>query len=420
MVVKVKQHKGEWWVFIDHKGKRKAKCVGTSKRAADLVAEKIQAKISLGQFETVEEKAKPILFADYVAEWLKTYAAVRCKPSTVEDYERAYMLHLRPVFGTKHLQDVTREQVKRFLAEKLESGLSRSRVMVLLTVLNAVLNNAVEDGYVAVNPAARLGHVMKMKKGPLKEIHPLTREELALFLATVQDHFPASYPLFLLLARAGMRFGEALALKWQDLDFHGSFIEMRRGWRRKRIGTPKSDKGRRVDMSRQLKETLLAFFETRKEEAWGRGWEHIPEWVFCDEKEELPWESTVRMNIFYPALHRSGLRRIRIHDLHHTFASLLIQQGESLVYVKEQLGHHSIKITVDTYGHLVPGGNRQAVDRLDDAQELPSEATIRNPAATASVNPVSSVPELVVNSEDFSQSDSPTAETVHRAVPGTP
>jgi integrase len=61
------------------------------------------------------------------------------------------------------------------------------------------------------------------------------------------------------------------------------------------------------------------------------------------------------------------LRWIRFHDLRHTYATLLIAQGESLAYVRDQLGHHSIQITVDTYGHLVPGGNRQAVDRLDDA-----------------------------------------------------
>ena len=66
--------------------------------------------------------------------------------------------------------------------------------------------------------------------------------------------------------------------------------------------------------------------------------------------------------------HPAELRRVRFHDLRHTFASLLIQQGESLAYVKEQLGHHSIQITVNIYGHLVPGGNRQAVDRLDDVE----------------------------------------------------
>jgi len=75
---------------------------------------------------------------------------------------------------------------------------------------------------------------------------------------------------------------------------------------------------------------------------------------------------------------KTSLRYARIHDLRHTFASLLIQNGESLAYVKEQLGHHSIKITVDTYGHLIPGGNKAAVDRLDE----PENATIRNPDAT--------------------------------------
>jgi hypothetical protein len=68
-------------------------------------------------------------------------------------------------------------------------------------------------------------------------------------------------------------------------------------------------------------------------------------------------------------LEKAELRRVRFHDLRHTFASLLIQNGESLAYVRDQLGHSSIQITVDTYGHLVPGANRQAVDRLDDTQD---------------------------------------------------
>src|SRR4030095_145794 len=109
MAVKVKQHKGKWWIFIDHKGKRKAKCVGTSKRAAEEVAGKIEAKLKLGDFSLWEEKAKPVSFADYAAEWFKTSATVRCKPSTVEDYERAYTLHLQPAFGAKQLQEDSRE-----------------------------------------------------------------------------------------------------------------------------------------------------------------------------------------------------------------------------------------------------------------------------------------------------------------------
>jgi integrase len=74
----------------------------------------------------------------------------------------------------------------------------------------------------------------------------------------------------------------------------------------------------------------------------------------------------LRRQIFYKALAAAGLRRVRFHDARHTFASLLLQQGESLTYVRDQLGHSSIQMTVDVYGHLVPGLNRQAVDKLDD------------------------------------------------------
>src|SRR5262245_237538 len=70
--------------------------------------------------------------------------------------------------------------------------------------------------------------------------------------------------------------------------------------------------------------------------------------------------------VFNRLLTAAKLRRVRFHDLRHTFATLLIEQGESLAYIRDQLGHSSIKITVDTYGHLVPGGNRQAVDKLDE------------------------------------------------------
>jgi integrase len=73
-------------------------------------------------------------------------------------------------------------------------------------------------------------------------------------------------------------------------------------------------------------------------------------------------------------LEKAELRHIRFHDLRHTFASLLIQQGESLAYVKDQMGHSSIQVTVDVYGHLVPGGNRAAVDRLDDVQPTATPA----------------------------------------------
>jgi integrase len=174
---------------------------------------------------------------------------------------------------------------------------------------------------------------------------------------------------------AGLRLGELLGLQWGDVDFHGRFVEVRRNLVAGRITTPKSGRSRRVDMSAQLAETLRTLLTSRKAETLRKGWPQVPDWVFCNEEGGPLDGDNLRHRVFYKTLARAGLRRVRFHDLRHSFASLLLQQGESPAYVKEQMGHSSIQVTVDIYGHLIPGANRQAVDRLDDA-------TGRNPGAT--------------------------------------
>src|SRR5207247_9454006 len=111
----------------------------------------------------------------------------------------------------------------------------------------------------------------------------------------------------------------------------------------------------------------------------------MPAWVFINEAGRQLEHNNFRRRVFEPLLTKAGLRRIRIHDLRHTFASLLLQQGESPQYVKEQMGHHSIQVTVDIYGHLIPGTNRRAVDRLDDKPEHQRKcpATVKSPQPPA-------------------------------------
>jgi len=152
------------------------------------------------------------------------------------------------------------------------------------------------------------------------------------------------------------------------------FFQMHPG----KVVTPKNGKSRRVDMSKQLTEALLDLKHRRKIEVVKSGWGSMPEWVFTNEKGGMLDGDNWRSRVFYKALEKAKLRKFRIHDVRHTYASLLIQAGESLAYVRDQLGHHSIKVTVDIYGHLVPGANRAAVDRLDDN----TNATIRNLSAT--------------------------------------
>jgi len=107
--------------------------------------------------------------------------------------------------------------------------------------------------------------------------------------------------------------------------------------------------------------------------------------MFTNEEGRPLDQANFHYRVWHKLLAKAGLRYIRVHDLRHTFASLLIQNGESLAYVKEQMGHLSIKITVDTYGHLVPRGNKAAVDKLDGLEN----ATVRNPDATNHMNTVS-------------------------------
>jgi len=123
-------------------------------------------------------------------------------------------------------------------------------------------------------------------------------------------------------------------------------------------------------MSHELTQTLKDLYTERRLEAAANRWKEVPHWVFAMSTDNY----AVRI-AFHQLLKTAGLRHVRFHDLRHPFASLLLQQGESPVYVKDQLGHSSIQITLDQYGHLIPGGNKQTVDRLDQpVKQTPSEA----------------------------------------------
>jgi integrase len=140
------------------------------------------------------------------------------------------------------------------------------------------------------------------------------------------------------------------------------------------LGAPKSGKARRVD----LPEVMVARLRTRKSiceaEAVVTGREASP-WVFpAPSDPSKPMNGAfVRYKVWYRVLRRAGVRQVRVHDLRHTYASLLLEAGEPMLYVKEQLGHSTIQTTVDLYGHVKPGKNREAVDRLA-ARTSPSDA----------------------------------------------
>jgi len=387
MGVKVKEWKGAFWIFINHQGQRKAKRVGAGpagKKAAELAAIKIQARLVEGETTIFQEAAPPpITFGAYAQQWLESYAAQACKFSTAQTYELNLRRHVLPVLGVKPVAAIVRADCRLLIAACRTKGLSPKTVENICRTVSSLLSQAVEDGHLSANPAFRLGRYYRKADHPKRPIQPLTQEEVHCFLDIARQQTPREYPLFLCAVRTGLRLGELLVLQWGDIDVHGRFIEVRRNLVAGRITTPKNKKIRRVDMSAQLTEVLKGLLLKRKEETLRKAWGEVPEWVFCNELGRLLDKDNLRHRVFYRVLAQAGLRRIRIHDLRHTFASLLIQNGESLVYVKDQLGHSSIQVTVDIYGHLIPGANRAAVDRLDEATTRNPDATTNEKGATA-------------------------------------
>jgi integrase len=183
-----------------------------------------------------------------------------------------------------------------------------------------------------------------------------------------------------------LRLGEALAQRWGDIQFGedatdaNRYLWIRRNYTAGRFVTPKSGKARRVNMSQQLRSKLLRLREERLLKAILKGDSPISEDLVFPSPSGAPLDpADQRERVLLPTIQHAGLRRFRIHDMRHTFASLLIQDGASLAYVGEQLGHSTIAVTVDLYGHLVPSANIAFVDRLDAKN---NSETKRNPGAT--------------------------------------
>ncbi|MGD0915060.1 MAG: site-specific integrase [Thermodesulfobacteriota bacterium] len=372
---KVKGKGQPWWVFIVHNGNRTSRRVGT-KDAAVEVATKVQARLQLGEFDFEEEKKeekRDPTFKEYADSWININAPAECKESTVASYDDLLRIHVLPEFGVLNLKEINRGKIKDFIASKINTGYSASSVTHMRNLISNVLNKAVDDEVIPANPALRLGKIVKKANGDdegneNERIDPLTREETIPFLSTALTHFKKDYPLTLLLFRTGLRIGEALALKWGDIDFNGRFIHVQRGLSRMKIQTPKSGKTRRIDMSPQLAEVLTAYKTECKKKGMALGLGDAPEYLFTNGNggfvDVNNWRKT-----FKKMLKKAKLRKIRIHDARHTYATLRISKGDNIADVSKQLGHYSVRLTMDVYYHWLPGNKKSEVDALDDVIE---------------------------------------------------
>lgn len=381
MGVKIRKRGGKWYVFVNYHGRRKAKCVGTTREVAEQVRRQLEAKLALGDLGFLTEPSG-LTLEQYSRRWLKQHAEVRLKQSTIDSYSQLLRLYILPRFGQLQVTAIQRDQVKEFLSDWSARGeLSRNTLRLMLCTLRVILNHAVEDGIIEHNPAEKLGGFTKTEK-PVRQAEALTRAETETFLASVMVLCPEFYPLFLMALRAGLRKGELIAVKWGDIQFGESaedpnrYILVQRNYSHGRFTTPKSKKPRRVDLSRELRAVLLELRDKRMLDAFVSGKAGVgDDLVFRSSAGTVLDPDNLVHYRFLPCLEHAGLRRFRFHDLRHTYGSLLIQDGAPLAYVKEQMGHSSIQITVDTYGHLIPGADIAWVDRLDSKTTPQQNAT---------------------------------------------
>lgn len=339
---------GSWYAVYRDGRKQKWEKAGSSKRRAENLLTQRLDELNSGDYQELPQ----VLFSQFAEKWLKDYAEVNTKASTFRSYTDAIRLHLNPHLGDRWIHKITAGHIQEIVSKKItEDGLSPKSVGNLLIVLKRMLHHAVVWGYLKRNPAA----LVQKPRVEREEMDIFNPEEVRLFLQHVRAKH---YALFLTAVLTGLRRGELLALKWGDIDWRSSQIFVRRSLYRGTFVSPKTNYScRRVVISTTLREALEQhrLIARRSED----------DLVFCNENSKpLDPDDLVRRE-FFPALDRAGLHRIRFHDLRHTYASLLIAQGENIKFIQHQLGHASATTTLDRYGHLMSDGNNEAANRLD-------------------------------------------------------
>jgi len=364
MGVKVREKppgSGIYWIFINHQGKRKSKKIGMDEKIANEVAEKIKAKLVLGELDIEKIEHPSPIFKDYAELWLSL--PHDWKEATRDSYKHNLKKHVYPALGKHRIDEIKRKDLKAFFDKLLINGLSSATISLVKAPISGVLSFAVDSELIENNPLDSLK--LKRKKRDFK-VEPLTDDEADKLLEQAKLYMDGYYyPHILCALRTGMRIGEIKALKWEDVDFEKRQIEVRRSCRRGRITGTKTDKRRRVDMTPHLTETLKELRTRQKRLALKSG-QVVPEWVFANKKGQI-FSRAAFENALNQCLKEAKLRCIRIHDLRHTYATIRLMRGHNVGDVSYQLGHSSIKMTYDVYAHWIPGQFKSEVDELDQA-----------------------------------------------------
>lgn len=301
----------------------------------------------------------------YLSQWLENFARPSVRPSTYASYA-LHALHARELFGWIRLNELTPTHIQAAYAALLKRGLAPRTVWRFHMVLHRALRQAVLAGIMLRNPVDGVSR----PKARHFEIRTLSTAETRRLFDTTKNL--RLHALWVLLATTGLRLGEALGLKWEDIDFEMGKLSVRRGLtREKGVGfvlvEPKTAKSRRTvylapGAVAALKEHRL--LQQNERQTAGDMWQEKWDLVFKSEVGKPMQHGQVSWR-FHKALKEAGLPRIRIHDLRHTAATQLLERGVHPKVVQEMLGHSTITLTLDTYSHVIPGLHAQAAAEME-------------------------------------------------------
>jgi integrase len=298
--------------------------------------------------------------------WLSDTAQPSVRPSTFKGYDGKIRTHILPALGNVRLVKLTPQYLEAFLNQKRAAGLSPQTVRHLRAILRAALSDALRWGIVPRNVAT----LVDGPRVPHHDVQPLAPSEAQTLLEAVRTHRLGA--LFSVALSVGLRQGEALGLRWEDVDLEGGTLTVRKTLQRIAgefvLLEPKTARSRRTialpsvavralrtHRARQMEERLMA----------GSMWEDEWDLVFTTATGR-PLHGTNVTRAFQQLLASAGLRRQRFHDLRHSCASLLLAQGVHPRVVMETLGHSQIALTMNIYSHVLPELQREAAARMDE------------------------------------------------------
>jgi integrase len=312
-----------------------------TKRGAEEYERQVRAELLGGTYGKGKEALCP-LFADFEKVFISTYAVTNNKKSEVETKRSAFKNHLTPEFGKLRLDEIGSREIERFKSKKHLEKRSPKSINNYLTMLRKLLSVAVEWKFLKVVPP------IKWLKVPQTKFDFLDFEEADRLLAGADPDWRA---MIMVALKTGLRQGELLALKWDDVDLFAGRLVVRRNLSRGEITTPKNGKTREIPLGNDVGAALNRHRHLRGD------------LVFCKAGGTTLTKGGTKHPL-WRACKRAGLRRIGWHVLRHTFASHLVMRKAPMKAVQELMGHSTIAMT-ERYAHLSPDVRKDAVRLLD-------------------------------------------------------